>query len=381
MGGEAEAARTERELSQRGRSFQRTVFHSRMSLESKTGTRMVRLGNRLFFLEGFGEGVAQGRLMTLPLGSAEAEVKEVTGAAGSSHSSGLTDAWGIATDGDSLYLSTGFGVQGEGALVRVSRIVEDEQGVVSATYERIALEAGVLPNPSFMLIAEVDGGKYCYWSEYTASGNSGGRVRRVRLDGTGTVETVFHQLSFPAGLATDGTNLVVCESSGGKEGRVLKTALPYVGRALTPASPGVTTISSGTEAPIRRPFALCYDGSGGYLFCEGYTLDGSGLIGNTDESWSLRYLPRNLNTATTIQTGLGPCPSVRAVALEKGLTGGVLVSPRGVHRFLLRWDGSSPVTELMEEVGGVCDVLIEDPARPSFVYLSREGFLGFLRAK
>lgn len=342
---------------------------------------MVRQGNRLFFLQGAGEGVGQGRLMTLPLGAPKPEAKVVTGREGSRHSSALTEPWGLTSDGENLYLTTGLG-SAEGTIVRVSQVSENDQGVVSANFERLAPEAGPLPNPLFLMTVEVDGGMYCYWSEYTASGNSGGRVRRTRADGTGGVETVLHQLSFPAGLATDGKNLVVCESSGGKQGRVLKSPLPYIGRPLAPESPEVTIISAGTEEPIRRPFDLCYDGAGGYFFCEGYALEECGLSGSGTSGGRLRYLPVDRNTARTLLTGLGPCQSVRSVALEKGVSGGVLVSPKGVHRFLLRWDQpNSPLTELMEPIEGLSDVLIEDPAQPGFVYLSRQGFVGFLRAK
>ncbi len=283
-------------------------------------TQMVRQGNRIFYLEGFNLGQNNGRLMSVTVtsgagGTTFSAPVQITATGTSPETANLDSPFGLATDGTNLFISVGFGIATDGAILKVSNL----SGNI-ARFERINLDTspGAVPlNPAFLLVTNVDGNQYCYWSEYSALAN-GGRVRRVRTDAVGPVQTVVNQLNFPAGLATDGTNLVICDSQGGADGQVVRVPLAFTS-TLTPSSPSAAIITPVTgQQAIRRPFDIAYDGititggsatpDFGFVFSEGNAIETPGTVVGPAPTGvgngAVRYLPSNSTTARIISNGL-----------------------------------------------------------------------------
>lgn len=277
-------------------------------------TQFLRLGNRIYFVEGFDLGQSNGRLRFVSLvpnaagtGFAVTTPTTITAAPGSPRTEGMTNPFGLVTDGSDLFISVGFGVPDQGEIVKVSNLNTTAN---TARFEDITNDdtAGFLINPAFMLVETVDGAEYCYWSEYSALG-TGGRVRRVRTDGTGNIDLVVNSLNFAAGIATDGTNLVICDSDGGIGGQVVRTPLSFTAGSTpyVPNTPPSAVISPATsQQAIRRPFDVTYDGSNGFFFTEGNAIQLTGLsIAPTGQAnGAVRYLPSGSTTATLVSNGL-----------------------------------------------------------------------------
>ena len=324
------------------------AFTRAVSLEtSVTGiinpTQMVQIGNRVFYLDGFNSGQDNGRLMSFTItstvtGTTFSTPAPITKIIGSPESESLDNPFGLATDGTDLFISVGYGISTDGAILKVSNLAGN-----TARFERITLGVtpGSLPlNPTFLFVANVDGQQYCYWSEYSAVGG-GGRVRRVRTDAVGGVQEVLNQLNFPAGIATDGTNMVVCDSSGGTGGQVVRVPLSFTG--VTPRTPstggGVIISATAGEQSIQRPFDVTYDGSTGFVFTEGNAIVtsptniGPGPLG---VGGAIRYLPKTSTTAKLIANGLNNPSGVSAVSLNSTNVGVTFVESVNLNGTLKR---------------------------------------------
>ncbi len=275
-------------------------------------TQFLRVGNRLYYVEGFDRGASNGRLsfVTLALNAAGngftvTGPTVITAETGSPLSESLTSPYGLVTDGSGdIFLSVGFGLPTDGAILKVSNLNTTSN---TARFEKITNDntAGFVTNPTFMLVEQVDGTEYCYWSEYSSS-TTGGRVRRVRTDGTGTIDLVVNNLNFAAGLATDGSNLIICDSGGGAGGQIVRTPLSFTGpQPYVPGTaPAVIIQPASGQQAIRQPFDVTYDGSNGYFFTEGNAIQPSALFPTGQANGAVRYLPRTSTTATLISNGL-----------------------------------------------------------------------------
>lgn len=312
-----------------------SLFNRSVSLETSTPpaagtfnpTQIVRIGNRVFYLDGFILGQDNGRLMSFTVNSTASGTTfstpgPITAAGGSTESSSLDNPFGLATNGTDLFISVGYNIATDGAILKVSNITGN-----TGTFERLTLDVtpGAIPlNPLFLFTADVDGNEYVYWSEYSALA-SGGRVRRVRSDGGGPVQEVLNQLNFPAGIATDGVNLVVCDNLGGTGGQVVKAPLSFTGGApRTPSTGGAVVVSRfGSEQNIQRPFDVAYDGATGFVFTEGNAIvPPSGTSpGPLGTGGAVRYLASSSTTARLIANGLNNPSGVRAVRLNSNNVG------------------------------------------------------------
>ena len=306
----------------------------------------VNGSSRIFLLDGFRNGQSNGRLLAVsPNGATPLTPVQVTAAAGSDArftvgSGAITSPFDIQTDGTNLYLSVGFGVNNEGAIVRVSNLQQTgTTGPITGVFEVISDDNGTTAsvfsvNPCFMtLVGGLNGVDYVYWSEYSAS-TATGRVRRCRLDGTGGLpQTVLEGLNFPAGLDHDGVNLVICDSAGAAgNGQVLR--VPLLDPLPNPA-PGVnsaTVISvlnqgaPGAQQAIFRPFDVDYDGNNGFFFTEGASLtrDVSNPGPTGPGVGAVRYLPSNSTVCRIVSNGLANPAGINAVDTNADGTSEVL---------------------------------------------------------
>ena len=287
-------------------------------------TQVVRLNNTVFILDGFGlgnNGRLQASTVTITNGvpTFSTPVRITARTPESNVSDTLANPYGLATNGTDLFLSVGFGSFGNGAIIKVSNISAQSNGQFVATYENItdtltgtgagSTAATANPvNPAFMLVGTVDGSEYVYWSEYTQQNSSGG-VRRIRTSpsATETADTIVNGLNFPAGLATDGTNLIIADSGGGQAsiGQVIRVpvSFPTGTVAATPttingaASNNVVGVVTGDQA-ISRPFDVVYDGNTGFFFTEGNAIANSSLGSLGQSAGTVRYLPSSTISST-----------------------------------------------------------------------------------
>lgn len=313
-------------------------------------TQMARIGNRVFYLDGFNLGANLGRLMSFTVtstagGTTFSTPTQVTSVAGSPESSSLDNPFGLTTDGTDLFITVGFNIATDGAVLKVSNITGN-----TARFERITLDVspGAIPiNPAFLFVTTVDGQEYCYWSEYSALA-TGGRVRRVRTDAEGAVQEVVNQLNYPAGIATDGTNLVICDNSGGTGGQVVRVPLSFAGTTRTPSTNGGVVVTRfGSEQNIQRPFDVAYDGATGFVFTEGNAIVTTPQvgIGPLGTGGAVRYLPSGSTTARLIANGLNNPAGVSAVSLNSTNVGVVFVESVVLNGTVLRrvFNPSTPI--------------------------------------
>ena len=307
----------------------------------------VNGSSRIFLLDGFRNGQSNGRLLAVsPNGATPLTPVQVTAAAGSDArftvgSGAITSPFDIQTDGTNLYLSVGFGVNNEGAIVRVSNLQQTgTTGPITGVFEVISDDNGTTAsvfsvNPCFMtLVGGLNGVDYVYWSEYSAS-TATGRVRRCRLDGTGGLpQTVLEGLNFPAGLDHDGVNLVICDSAGAAgNGQVLR--VPLLDPLPNPA-PGVnsaTVISvlnqgaPGAQQAIFRPFDVDYDGNNGFFYTEGGAIQAqTGPAALGPGQGRVRFITRTGSTATIVNDGLTNAAGIDAIDSNDDGTSAVLFS-------------------------------------------------------
>lgn len=325
-----------------------TNFVNSLNNPTSFVTMNVNGNPRIFLLDGFRtQGAGTGRLLAVdPNGATPLTPIQVTAANGSDSRftvglGSLISPFDIQTDGTNLYLSVGFGVSNEGAILRVSNLQQTgTSGPITGVFEVISDDNGTTAsvfsvNPCFMtLVGGLNGVDYVYWSEYSAS-TATGRVRRCRLDGTGGLpQTVLEGLNFPAGLDHDGLNLVICNSAGGAgNGQVLR--IPFQDPLPTPA-PGVgsatviSVLNQGTpnaQQAIFRPFDVDYDGNNGFFFTEGAALTGStgGNPGPTNQgAGAVRYLPSNSTVSRLVSNGLANPAGINAVDTDGDGTSEVL---------------------------------------------------------
>ncbi len=346
-------------------------------------TQMVRVGSRIYFVDGFGLA-NNGRLMytTVDANNNFTTPVQITGATGSPVSSVLVNPWGLVSDGTNLYISVGFNSPQEAGILRVSNINATAN---TATFTELTGAATFMDNPAFMLLANVDGGQYIYWSEYS-SVNSSGRVRRTLASGNGqgAIQDVVNNLNFPAGLATDGNNLVICDNAGGGTslGRLVRVPLSFSNTNTTNADNAtqITPIASQVSDPIVRPFDVAYDGLNGFFITEGNAINYPGSTTtlpqpNTQGGGRVRYLPRTATTATVVATGLSNTAGIDVAQLTNGSVGVLfsesIVSTGRVLRIVVDPTNVAVQTPSVVDTGlfSPIDVAIVDSARPLFLAL------------
>ncbi len=353
-------------------------------------TQVVRIGNTVYIVDGFNFG-NNGRLLASQVTIANGvptlgPLTQVAAQAGSPASPTLPNPFGLATDGTDLFISVGFNNFGQGAILKVSNLTASNN-TVTGRYEDItdtltgtaASGNTTRPvSPAFMLIANVNGAEYIYWSEYSQENSSGG-IRRIRTapSDTETADTIVNGLNFPAGIATDGSNLIIADSGGGQAslGQVVKVPLSFTSGSapLTPASPGATVIgvSSGDQA-ISRPFGVVYDGSTGFFFTEGNAIETSGLGATGQSNGTVRYLPRSANTATVVVDSVTNGAGIDVATLGNGQVG-VLYSESialngRVMRAVVNTGAPAAVAPSVVDTGlnRPLDVVINSPSVPVF---------------
>lgn len=277
-------------------------------------TFITNIGSRLFYIDGIGLGANNGRIITMDIGSPG----NITVMTASSGVSTLNNPSGITTDGANLYLTTGFNTTLDGAIVKVSNISVNGN-TVTGDFSRLANDpgTGTILNAAFPTVV----GGTLFWSEYSGAPN--GRVRFVGLNGTTTPATDFMLgLNFPAGLATDGANLVVCDSDGGAGGRVLITSLSSSPLPLTATGTNVTTVSTfAGDQPIRRPFDVKYDGASGFFFTEGAVLPGTSLTASGQTNGAVRFLANGSTESRLVAGSLDNAAGLDAISLDGTNTG------------------------------------------------------------
>ncbi len=308
-------------------------------------TQYARIGTRIFFLEGFDTGAGNGRLLSFdlndalnsPVGQPTFQRLRQPGNPTERLDEFFNPFGVIAGPGNTLYVSTGFNIPSAGAIIRISNI---NASGTEATFTRITTSAEFLINPTFMALANVDGAQHIYWSEYAAIGSSG-RVRRARADGVGVAQTVVTGLNFPAGLAHDGLNLMICENDGPPLGRVLRTPLSMAADEAprAPGQPSVVAIEGNTANPFSRPFNVVYDGANGFFIAEGNTINipgGSFPTPLGPGNGAVRYVPSNGTTAQLVSSGLNQVAGIDAAVLPNGEVGLVFTESTALVGRVLR---------------------------------------------
>jgi hypothetical protein len=345
-------------------------------------TQMVRLGNTVYFVDGFGLG-NNGRLLASSITVTGDTVTfgdpvQVTAKAGSAESATLINPFGLATDGTDLFISVGFNSPPDAAILKVSGLTATG-GAISGTFSNLIEGADFPVNPAFMLVATVNGGEFCYWSEYSDQA-SGGRIRRVHTDGTGTVDTVINQLNFPAGIATDGSNLVICDSGGGQSslGQVVRVPLSFTG--TTPRTPqsadaNVIGVATGDQA-ISRPFDVDFVSGAGFYFTEGNAIEGTGPGPLGQSAGTVRFLPTSSTTSQVVVDSVTNGAGIDAVSLGNGSVGLAYVesisAPNGrVMRAVVSSTTPAVVTPSQIDTGlsFPLDIAVVSPTVPVFAAL------------
>lgn len=339
-------------------------------------TQFALLGGRVYFLVGFNSGVSNGRVVSFDLAQALAQptnqpTPTVMTNLGGGISESLTNPIGITVSGGDLIVTDGANTI-DGRIIRISNIAANGS---TGQFDRIANQAGlVLRNPSFCFTAFVDGANFVYWSDYASL--PFGAVRRARTDGTGNVDLVVDQLNFPAGIATDGTRLVICDSSGGANGQVVVAPLAFTG-TLTPSSAGVSIVTTGGQQPISRPFDVAYDGANGFFFTEGGIIEAIGGPPTTGPgAGAVRFVPRAGTQATIVSNGLNQCTGIAAAQIN-GTTSGVLFTEGVVllGRVLRR---SVDTSSIVAATPSVVDTGVDRPFDVAILNVGTPQFLALL---
>lgn len=303
-------------------------------------TQIIRLGNRAFFVQGFALGQANGRLMVANVTTngntvTVSEPVAVVAENGSPLTESLSNPFGITTDGTDIFISQGINISPEARILRVSNI--SSTATPTARFENLTDDNGlILNNPAFLLVANINGGEYVYWTEYGDINT--GRVRRTLTNGSGSTETVMNQLQFPAGLATDGSNLVVADSLGGANGQVVRVPLAFTGNTpRTPQSNDATVISPGTQQAVARPFEVQYDGSTGFFWTEGAAIETvNGVAATGQGSGAVRYVANNSSTASLVSNGLTNAAGLSVASVGNGQMGVLFSESIAINGRILR---------------------------------------------
>lgn len=304
-------------------------------------TQIITAGNRVYYIGGFRDTNNQGRLFVAEIPSPFAANSVPTFVpvrdANANPVAPFTfrGAFGVvALDPSSatsdLFVSTGFNTAQDGQIVRVSGVTI-ANGVATGTFARVGnnVGTGAILNPTFMMIGrDINGvgNRHLFWSEYAGAPN--GRVRRIRVDANAganpVAENIVAGLSFPAGIATNGQDLYICDSAGGANGQVLRTPLNWAGQTLdvsvpNPANPNVITpIAAEVTNTINRPFDITYDGRSGMFFTEGAVISFTGFTGpiaTGQPAGRVRYLPTGSDEAAVVSTGLNNVGGIAATQL------------------------------------------------------------------
>lgn len=351
-------------------------------------TQMSRLGNQVYFLDGFDFGANQGRLLSTQVTSTGLNFPVQIRPAQGSPVQSFSNPWGIVNDGTNLYISVGFGANQEGAILRVSNIVFSGTNPVTATatFTNITTQAGPISNPTFMTTAIVGGNQYLYWSEYSAIGTTG-RVRRVLLNDqvNNPVEIVVAALNYPAGLANDQNFLVVCDSAGGEGslGQVVRVPLTNTGLPFTPGTGQARTVAvAAGQQNVARPFDVTYDGVNGFFFTEGSAIsflsDTTLPVPSGQGNGAVRYLPSTTSntgtpTASLVANGLTNVAGINTANLTDGNVGVLVAENVATNGRVLRFvaNPASPALTTPSQVDtgltNPLDVLIYDSGLPRFL--------------
>ena len=171
----------------------------------------------------------------------------------------------------------------------------------------------------------VAGDDFVYWTEYSPAVTTGS-LRRIRLDGTGPIDTLVNNLNFPAGIATDGASIAICETAGsGGLGRML----------LAPINPTSTLngddelLQVGPFDQITRPFDVAYDGNNGFFFTQGNAIQPvlQGAPGPLAQGLGVvRFLPSSSVTSSIVFSGLTNAAGIDAIDSDGDGTSSVLFS-------------------------------------------------------
>lgn len=294
----------------------------RTSLNNPTAYNQVNIGGVIetVILDGFRFGQASGRLLLLNQNANQGPdgfpIIQITPDAQSDITT-LNNPFHMVSDGNALYISVGFGVQQDAAILRVDNF-QDNGATVTATFTDITSQASFISNPLYMTLAtNVSGVDYVYWTEYSSSQTTG-RVRRVPVNGGAVPDVIIDNLNFPAGIDHDGFNLCVAVAGGGagSNGTVI----------LAPVDPGqtlngetdVTIVTpQGSQQAIFRPWDVVFDSSTGFFFTEGFGISGtSGGPGPTGQgNGAVRYIPTGSSVAQLVSNGRTNCAGLSAFTL------------------------------------------------------------------
>lgn len=242
---------------------------------------MAIFNGRLYYIAGALQTLGQSRLMSAPIVGSGTSVTlgtpvEVTAAVGpSTESSDLVFPFGLVADSNSLYISAGCNPAsaaiGNGKIIKVSNLnAAGSQGTFTN------LTAGITPpptNPAFMFIHD----SRLYWSQYSASA---GEIWRIPTAG-GVAQRLADGLNLPAGIATDGVNIVIANSG---LNQILR--MPLAGGTRT----GINTPDPGD---IFRPFDVEYDGVSGFFITQGMALAEADSV---TSGLPILYLPQGSGT-------------------------------------------------------------------------------------
>lgn len=185
---------------------------------------------------------------------------------------------------DAIFMTVGFAAGvGQGAVIRVDNFSLVNNQIV-ADFEILPVPTGAAPpvNPSFMVGVSIGANDYVYFSESNTQPN--GTIRRVNVNGSGNGDgIIFTGLAIPTGIATNGSQLIICEGNGGVAGLVyaadLQTNAPAPGSAPGPNTPNTPlreVIPTGdAETNINRPFMVVHDGENGFFLASGAVFPGT----------------------------------------------------------------------------------------------------------
>lgn len=313
-----------------------TGTNFRTGLNNPTAFTTVAVNGvaQVVLVDGFRFGQANGRVLMLDqAGTFNAStggfpIKEIQRTTASPFKAALTNPFDVVSDGTSLYISAGFEASNEGAIIKISNLTVTNGDIVG-TWTDLTANVEIPRNPAFMTLASTSAGTFVYWTEYSSSAG-GGRVRRIRTDGTGTADVIINNLNFPAGIDHDGTRLAVCDSAGGGSslGRVI-VANPNPATTLNGQSTDVTeiTTANATDQAIRRPFDVKYDGRHGFFFTEGAALASiSGPTSAGQGNGAVRFIAQGSTVAQRVSVGLTDCAGIDAVDTNNDGTSAVLFS-------------------------------------------------------
>ncbi|CAN0212906.1 unnamed protein product, partial [Phaeothamnion confervicola] len=272
---------------------------------------------RQVILQGFGNGTNQGVISILSSDGLTGVTLTDT-----STGNGLTNPFSLGTDGTNIYATNNFGITGQGQLLRYAPT--STTSLTSGSFTSVNLAASApLQNPLEVLVVDANN---IFVSEY-ANRAGGGCVRRFQIaSGVVTESIFFNSVDYPAGLATDGTNLFVASNTAsGALGAVYKIPLSTTTVPVVPGGPGVTSITAPASFSFNYPARLAADSSGGIVVGSGISVSpgpGTGQTIGIDNSGAtqgvLYYIAPGADTAQAVMTGL---PPIAGLAVTDGGNG------------------------------------------------------------